>query len=66
MGVTMFNGGDTEHTHGPWEAVQSQPAKPGLRIVVAVGHSSHCNKGDQCLQLQHLQQSHLSGEPLFF
>jgi len=60
MGVTMFGGIQSMlAAHGRLFRA-SQPSQ-GLKIVVVVGHSSPWSKGDQCLELQHPQQSHLSG-----
>lgn len=63
MGVMMFNGIQSALTPCVRLLRASQPSQ-GLKIVVVVGHNSPWNNGDQCKQLQHLQQSHLSGGPL--
>lgn len=64
MGVMVFNGIQSTLT-ARGRLLRASQLSQGLKIVVAVEHSSPWNKGDQCLQLQHLQQSLLSGGPLF-
>lgn len=62
MGVMMFNG--IQNTHSKWEAVQSQPAKPGDQNCGGGRWGTGIPKiSDQGLQPHHLQPRPSSGGP---